>query len=300
MTNHSRALALPLTCAVHLAAATAVAAQPPVPGAFVSVYQYQSAGTPATRSCVGGGPSGFVGVSGPHSASGTVTCTLGGATAFGTASAVRGGELKARTAVSGPFTPNMALTADALGGFVDRITITGPLTPATVVFAGSIHGTGVGISGGPGWNNGSTVGAAGHIAGRLEFGVWRPDAQGSPTTFVPFADLVHYGDGSTRQGAWEVPWGEFAVDGSFVFKTILVALGRPGAGGAGADVHLDADFSHTAALGPVRVLDAAGADITSQMTIRSAIAAPEPGVLTLLGPGLAGVLGTGWRRRRTG
>jgi hypothetical protein len=214
------------------------------------------------------------------------------------------GELRASTAMTGTVNAGFRVSAGAVAQYEDKLTLRGGFGASTVLFQYMLHGAAAGFSG-PGYYSNDNCGLN-YLAGRLDFTAWTslyPD--GSPAGGHAQSSPCHDGDGSTIVGAFGVPYG-FFTDGSLAFQMSLVAFGQL-IMTEDAEVDYASDFSHTASLTGVQVLDAAGNDITGRYTMSFAgpgldsrvTATPEPASLALTATGFAGLAGVFRRRRKT-
>ncbi len=291
---------------VGVLAAFPIAAAQPVPEPTRSTYFYRSVNFNAQPLCV------TTNVETPGIGSTSASCTAHGATYAGFAENING-LTRSRASVSGSSliagnSGNDAWGSSSSAWWRDRLTLTsGAATEMeiTMRWTGSVaasvtaNGQSADASAfwglqafGPGFARlmPDYLGYASAFA-RFDYGLahssviddlqtFRFSLLGTSGSLVPYIDLVHR-----------------AVSGA----TIHDFLAAPGSAFAGSAA---TDMSHTGTITGLSFLDAAGNDITNQVTydfvngtqIYATAITPEPATVTLLGIGLA-VMGA-WRRRR--
>jgi hypothetical protein len=255
---------------------------------------------------------------GSSSASSTQTCNFEGVMSDGlghtfdvgdftttqSASMIQGKSLHASTRLTGYVDPYRFVTFDAVSAFNDALTITGPYTPATVIFHAMIEGsaTAPAVWGDVDPETGELTGSA----GRFDFTLWNNIEDhkilGSNFTW----SVPHDGVSGPRSASWSVPWAGNTYENTLYYQMSLVAFGRFNTLDVGQDVDIYSDYSHTATFDGVSVYDAGGNDITSAMTLKYASApvetttTPEPGSLALFGSGFLGLVAQRRRASRRG
>jgi len=197
------------------------------------------------------------------------------------------GKLSAYTEISGTIGSNCFVTADSVASYYDDLTVLGPTLPATVVFHLSLHGTATGVLGGPGWiDNLSGVNGLGVLAGALDLTIWNYDpSSGAVTGGRGYGRLPSDGNGAITNMDIAVGWPETGND--LIFELSLVAFGRVVTYDT-VPVTEISDFSQTAKLQGVTLLDSQGKDITSSTSFTFARAIPAPPPVSLLSAQVVG------------
>lgn len=216
---------------------------------------------------------------------------------FSSTSVDAGHTLHSYSAIQGSISSNLAITSDANSTYYDILTVSGPVTPTSVVFHVELTSNSLGLSGGTNWRDSQD---SQNQYGYIDVVGINIDNNGNPSGGTGAGALnTNTSGGSTLTADITLPWAPHATsDGQLVFEVDLVGLGRVLTTGQADSVNLVVDLS--ARLTGVSLLDGA-TDITSTDTLSFASGqlaeAPEPSTWVLF-VGLAALIAVyrGWRR----
>lgn len=200
------------------------------------------------------------------------------------------------SAIDGNINGGLDVYGDSQAQYWDVLTITGPQTPARIVFHFQENGTSVGLAGGSDW----TAGAVG------AYGMVFLSAYGyDPSTGIVNDSGFGVGNAyfASQQSSTDIstPWNA-GPDGQFVFLVQANTYGRVATDGNGATgVDYSADF--TVQLTGVSEFDASGNDITSLLdtSFITTSTTPEPATwfIVFSGFGVFALIGKRKPKQRT-
>ena len=204
----------------------------------------------------------------------------------GSASVGADGSLAAYTSIIGQPLSDKYITADSLADYYDTLTVNPGNNVDSVVFHLSLHGTSVGLYGGVNWIDNIS------ISGALDLTSWQFD----PNTGVVTGGRGHgrlngYGDGNTTNADFTIPMSD-GNNNTIIFELSLIAFGRVVTSTDPGPVNMTADYSHTARIVGITLLDAVGHDITASTSFSLGRTKPTLSSPQILGDTFAFTLST--------